>query len=142
MRSRKSSVSGRASSTRSFAAPRRAPCERITGGASLLLASIDELDRLAGRRRRAPRVRLVFAMKRNGEGCARGSQDHSTRSTQSFCVYDLTMKRSGVADLALHGGRVPPWLATRMVTLGTAIAESVMYHYGRSALLSRLSDPF
>ena len=25
------------------------------------------------------------------------------------------MKRSGVADLPLHGGRVPPWLATRMV---------------------------
>ena len=52
------------------------------------------------------------------------------------------MKRSGVADLPLHGGRVPPWLAMRMVTLGTAIAESVMYHYGRSALLARLSDPF
>jgi uncharacterized protein len=29
-----------------------------------------------------------------------------------------------------------------MVTLGTAIVESVVYHYGRSALLSRLSDPF
>jgi hypothetical protein len=29
-----------------------------------------------------------------------------------------------------------------MVTLGTAIAESVLYHYGRSALLARLSDPF
>src|ERR1700754_3636127 len=52
------------------------------------------------------------------------------------------MKRSGVADLPLHGGRVPAWLADRMVTLGTAIAESVLHHYGRSALLSRLSDPF
>jgi uncharacterized protein len=52
------------------------------------------------------------------------------------------VKRSGVADLPLHGGRVPPWLAVRMVTLGTAIAESVLYHYGRSALLARLSDPF
>jgi hypothetical protein len=52
------------------------------------------------------------------------------------------MKRSGVADLPLHGGRVPPWLATRMVLLGTAIVESVLYHYDRSALLSRLSDPF
>lgn len=51
------------------------------------------------------------------------------------------MKRSGVADLPLHGGRVPPWLATRMVTLGTAIAESVIYHYGRAELLTRLSDP-
>jgi hypothetical protein len=52
------------------------------------------------------------------------------------------MKRSGVADLPLHGGRVPAWLASRMSTLGTAIAESVMVHYGRPALLSRLSDPF
>jgi len=52
------------------------------------------------------------------------------------------VKRSGVADLPLHGGRVPPWLATRMVTLGTAIVESVLYHYDRPALLSRLSDPF
>src|SRR5687767_6765008 len=52
------------------------------------------------------------------------------------------MKRSGVADLPLHGGRVPQWLATRMATLGAAIAESVILHYGRSAFLSRLSDPF
>ena len=27
------------------------------------------------------------------------------------------MKRSGVADLPLHGGRVPPWLAERMTKL-------------------------
>jgi hypothetical protein len=52
------------------------------------------------------------------------------------------MKRSGVADLPLHGGRVPQWLATRMTTLGTAISESVIHHYGHSAFLSRLSDPF
>jgi hypothetical protein len=52
------------------------------------------------------------------------------------------MKRSGVADLPLHGGRVPEWLASRMATLGTAISESVLLHYGRPALLSRLSDPF
>jgi len=52
------------------------------------------------------------------------------------------MKRSGIADLPLHGGRVPVWLASRMATLGTAISESVMHHYGRSELLTRLSDPF
>src|ERR1041385_2828347 len=52
------------------------------------------------------------------------------------------MKRSGVADLPLHGGRVPPWLAERMTILGTAISESVLYHYGAPELLSRLSDPF
>ena len=37
---------------------------------------------------------------------------------------------------------MPPWLAERMVTLGSAIVESVLSEYGRSALLSRLSDPF
>jgi hypothetical protein len=52
------------------------------------------------------------------------------------------MRRSGTADLPLHGGRVPQWLAERMTTLGTAIAESVVYHYGTSELLTRLSDPF
>ena len=52
------------------------------------------------------------------------------------------MNRSGVADLPLHGGRVPAWLAARMTTLGTGIAESVLHHYGRAELLSRLSDPY
>ena len=52
------------------------------------------------------------------------------------------MKRSGVADLPLHGGRVPAWLATRMTSLGTAIAEVIVHHYGPSELLTRLSDPF
>ena len=42
----------------------------------------------------------------------------------------------------MHGGRVPPWLASRMETLGTAIVEAVVHHYGRGALLTRLSDPF
>ena len=52
------------------------------------------------------------------------------------------MKRSGVADLPLHGGRVPPWLADRMSKLGAAIVEVILQSYGRSEFLSRLSDPF
>src|SRR3989475_938232 len=52
------------------------------------------------------------------------------------------MKRSGVADLPLHGGRVPHWLAHRMAKMGTAIVESIVIRYGRSEFLSRLSDPF
>src|SRR5687767_4699607 len=52
------------------------------------------------------------------------------------------MKRSGVADLPLHGGRVPKWLAERMTKLGTAITETIVHDYGTSAFLSRLSDPF
>ncbi len=52
------------------------------------------------------------------------------------------MKRSGVADLPLHGGRVPAWLAERMAKLGTAVTESIVLQYGSSEFLSRLSDPF
>ncbi len=52
------------------------------------------------------------------------------------------MKRSGHADLPLHGGRVPSWLADRMTQMGTAITEAITLHYGPSAFLSRLSDPF
>ena len=52
------------------------------------------------------------------------------------------MKRSGVADLPLHNGRVPAWLAARMTRLGAAITEAIVHDYGTSAFLSRLSDPF
>ena len=52
------------------------------------------------------------------------------------------MKRSGTADLPLHGGRVPSWLAQRMTTLGTGITEAIIHDYGTSGFLSRLSDPF
>jgi hypothetical protein len=52
------------------------------------------------------------------------------------------MKRSGIADLPLHGGRMPQWLAERMTRLGTAITETIVHDYGTSAFLSRLSDPF
>jgi uncharacterized protein len=52
------------------------------------------------------------------------------------------MKSSGTADLPLHGGRVPPWLAMRMQRLGTAIVESIVLHYGAAEFLSRFSDPF
>lgn len=51
-------------------------------------------------------------------------------------------KRSGSADLPLHGGRVPAWLAGRMARLGRVIAEAVVHHYGSDELLRRLSHPF
>jgi hypothetical protein len=51
------------------------------------------------------------------------------------------MKRSGHADLPLHGGRVPAWLAERMTKLGAAIAETIVHEYGASEFLTRLSDP-
>lgn len=52
------------------------------------------------------------------------------------------MKRSGTADLPLHGGRVPAWLASRMTELGTAMAEQIVLAYGAGEFLTRLSDPF
>ncbi len=52
------------------------------------------------------------------------------------------MQRSGIADLPLHGGRVPAWLAERMTKLGAAITENIVLNYGRAEFLSRLSDPF
>lgn len=52
------------------------------------------------------------------------------------------MKRSGAADLPLHYGYVPQWLAERMAKLGLAITESIITEYGKAAMLSRLSDPF
>lgn len=45
------------------------------------------------------------------------------------------------ADLPLHYGRVPVWLAERMSLLGGAIIESVVHEYGKSEVLARLSDP-
>lgn len=52
------------------------------------------------------------------------------------------MKRSGSADLPLHYGYVPEWLAERMAKLGFAISESIITEYGAHELLRRLSDPF
>ncbi len=52
------------------------------------------------------------------------------------------MNRSGSADLPLHYGTVPPWLAQRMSRLGGAIAEAIVMEYGQKALLERLSNPF
>ncbi len=50
--------------------------------------------------------------------------------------------RAGSADLPLHGGRVPEWLAGRMAKLGAVIAEAVVREYGRDEFLSRLANPF
>ena len=51
-------------------------------------------------------------------------------------------RRAGTADLPLHGGHVPKWLADRMTRLGAVISEAVVHHYGRDELLRRLAHPF
>ena len=50
-------------------------------------------------------------------------------------------KRTGYADLPLHVGTVPKWLADRMMQLGTLIVESIILNYGKKEVLIRLSDP-
>lgn len=47
----------------------------------------------------------------------------------------------GHADLPLHYGHVPPWLAKRMSLLGGAIVETIAADYGKGEVLRRLSDP-
>jgi hypothetical protein len=51
-------------------------------------------------------------------------------------------RRSGTADLPLHGGRVPAWLGQRMTRLGRVIVEAIAHEYGRDEVLRRLSHPF
>src|SRR4030088_382652 len=51
-------------------------------------------------------------------------------------------RRTGSADLPLHGGRVPQWLAQRMATLGAIVCQAIVHHYGRDEFLRRLSHPF
>ena len=51
-------------------------------------------------------------------------------------------KRTGSADLPLHSGRVPSWLAERMAALGAVVCQAIVHHYGRNEFLRRLSHPF
>jgi hypothetical protein len=51
-------------------------------------------------------------------------------------------RRAGSADLPLHGGHVPKWLADRMTGLGAVMSQAIVHQYGRDELLRRLSHPF
>jgi uncharacterized protein len=51
-------------------------------------------------------------------------------------------QRAGTANLPLHGGQVPRWLADRMTRLGAVMGEAIVHHYGRDELLRRLAHPF
>jgi hypothetical protein len=64
------------------------------------------------------------------------------RASRSWVHNVLVTKRTGSADLPLHGGHVPSWLSTRMAALGRVMAEAIVHHFGRDELLRRLSHPF
>ena len=51
-------------------------------------------------------------------------------------------RKTGSADLPLHGGRVPQWLGERMTRLGAVMAQAIVHHYGRQEFLRRLAHPF
>src|SRR6201997_1167046 len=50
--------------------------------------------------------------------------------------------RAGSADLPLHGGQVPRWLASRMSRLRAVMAEAVVHPSGRDEFIRRLPNPF
>ena len=52
------------------------------------------------------------------------------------------IRRTGVADLPLHGGRAPRWLFQRMVRLARALVELMALEFGVEEILRRLADPY
>lgn len=52
------------------------------------------------------------------------------------------MQRTGSADLPLHGGQVPLWLAARMARLGRVLIEALVIEFGKEEVIRRLADPF
>ncbi len=52
------------------------------------------------------------------------------------------MKRSGSADLPLHDGHVPMWLADRMAKLGLAIVETIAMEFSTAEVIGKLANPF
>jgi len=51
-------------------------------------------------------------------------------------------QRTGIANLPLHYGKVPPWLFGRMCQLAREIAIVTVTEFGTGEMLRRLSDPF
>ena len=51
------------------------------------------------------------------------------------------MINAGTIGMPLHFGKVPGFLTERMGKMGDAIVESIVYNYGKSEVLTRMSDP-
>ena len=50
--------------------------------------------------------------------------------------------RTGIANLPLHYGKVPPWLFDRMVKLAREITIAIVADFGAEEMLRRLSHPY
>ena len=51
------------------------------------------------------------------------------------------MINSGIIGMPLHFGKMPRWLTERMGLMGSAVIESIVQNYGKSEVLTRLSNP-
>ena len=51
------------------------------------------------------------------------------------------MINAGTIGMPLHFGKVPSFLTERMGKMGDAIVESIVDNYGKSEVLTRMSDP-
>jgi uncharacterized protein len=54
----------------------------------------------------------------------------------------MSMYRTGVANLPLHGGKAPSWLTGRMRKMAKEIASIIIEEQGTSKFIARLSDPY
>jgi len=54
----------------------------------------------------------------------------------------MSVTRTGIANLPLHYGKVPPWLFDRMVKLAREITIAIVGEFGSEEMLRRLSHPF
>ncbi len=50
--------------------------------------------------------------------------------------------RTGIVETPLHGGKAPPWLFNRMVSLSREIVRAIVEEYGPVEVLRRLSNPY
>jgi len=51
------------------------------------------------------------------------------------------LKKAGLADLPLHGGKAPGWLVRKMIKLANCIVAVILEEYGCDVFLKRLADP-
>jgi uncharacterized protein len=54
----------------------------------------------------------------------------------------MSMYRTGVANLPLHGGKAPSWLTGRMRKMAKEIASIIIEDQGVDKFIERLSDPY
>ncbi len=60
----------------------------------------------------------------------------------NICDMPGSARRTGIANLPLHYGKVPPWLFGRMSQLAREIAIVIVDEFSVEEMLRRLSDPF